>query len=157
MVMSAGMAVSVAPLTTTVMDAVEERHAGVASGINNAVSRAAAVLSIAIFGVVMLNAFDVSLAEHLRALPVSPEARAQLVSQSADLVNLKIPDGVSRETETTIRQTVRESFVAGFRLVAYLAAALALMSALVACWLIEGKAKPAYRQVKAFKVKKRAL
>ena len=74
MVMSAGMSVSVAPLTTTVMGAVEERHAGIASGINNAVSRTAALLAVAAFGVLMLNAFNSSLAERLRALPVSSAA-----------------------------------------------------------------------------------
>ncbi len=81
MVMSIGMTVSVAPLTTTVMGAVAEHHAGVASGINNAAARTAALLAVAVFGVLMLNAFNRSLAERLRALPVSVEARAQLVGQ----------------------------------------------------------------------------
>jgi len=139
MVMSAGMAVSVAPLTTTVMGAVEARHAGVASGINNAVSRTASLLAIAVFGVLMLNAFNRSLAERLRALPVSAEVRAQLVGQSGDLVNLKMPDGVSGEMQAAIRQAVRESFVAGFRLVAYLAAGLAAASALASWLLVAGK------------------
>lgn len=141
MVMSVGMTVSVAPLTTTVMGAVEERRAGVASGINNAVSRTAALLAVAVFGVLMLNAFQSSLAERLRALPVSPEIRAQLVGQSSALANLKIPDGVGGETQAAIRQVVRESFVAGFRLVAYLAAGLAAASALAAWLLIAGKAR----------------
>lgn len=140
MVMSVGMAVSVAPLTTTVMSAVEERRAGVASGINNAVSRAAALLAVAVFGVLMLNAFNRSLAERLRALPLPSEARAQLVGQSGALANLKIPGGVSGEMQEAVRQAVRESFVAGFRLVAYLAAGLALMSALASWLLITGKA-----------------
>ncbi len=140
-VMSVGMTVSVAPLTTTVMGAVEERRAGVASGINNAVSRTAALLAVAAFGILMLNAFNNNLAERLRALPVSSEARAQLVGRSGDLVNLKIPDGVSGETQAVIRQAVRESFVAGFRLVAYLATGLATASALASWLLIAGKAR----------------
>ena len=141
MVMSVGMTTSVAPLTTTVMGAVDERHAGVASGINNAVSRIAALLAVAVFGVVMLNAFNSSLAERLRALPVSAEVRAQLVGHSGDFVNLKIPDGVNGQTQAVIRQAIRESFVAGFRLVAYLAAGLAAASALASWLLIAGKAR----------------
>ncbi|MFS2055776.1 MFS transporter, partial [Variovorax sp. CT11-76] len=65
-VLSLGMAVTVAPLTTTVMNAVGPDLAGVASGVNNAVSRAAAVLAIAVFGAVMAWAFDASLAERLQ-------------------------------------------------------------------------------------------
>jgi EmrB/QacA subfamily drug resistance transporter len=141
MVMSVGMAMSVAPLTTTVMGAVEERHAGVASGINNAVSRIASLLAVAVFGVLMLNAFNSSLAEHLQALPVSSEARTQLLQQSDELVNLKLPDSITAETQAAIRRAIRESFVAGFRLVAYLAAALAGASALASWLLISGKAR----------------
>src|SRR2546430_7857324 len=107
MVMSVGMTTSVAPLTTTVMGAVEERRAGVASGINNAVSRIAALLAVAVFGVVMLNAFNGSLVERLRALPVSSEVRAQLVGQSGEFINLKIPDCASRQVQAAFRPAVR--------------------------------------------------
>ncbi len=89
----------------------------------------------------MLNTFSSSLAERLRALPVSAEARAQLAGQSTGLVNLKIPDGVSGEAQAAIRQAIRESFVSGFRLVAYLAAGLAAVSAVAAWLLIAGKAR----------------
>ncbi|MEJ7655034.1 MAG: hypothetical protein WKH64_17720 [Chloroflexia bacterium] len=147
-VMSTGMTVSVAPLTTTVMGAVEERRAGVASGINNAVSRTAALLAVAVFGVLMLSAFNSQLDERLRALPVSAEARAQLVGQSTALADMKVPDGMSGEAEAAIRRAIRESFVAGFRLVAFVAAGLALLSALASWLLIEGKAQPASERVK---------
>src|SRR5262249_52271416 len=92
MVMSLGMAISVAPVTATVMGAVDERRAGVASGINNAVSRIASLLAVAVFGVVMLNTFSKSLDDQLGALPISAEARAQILGRSGDLVNLKIPE-----------------------------------------------------------------
>lgn len=138
MMMSIGMTTSVAPLTTTVMGAVEERHVGVASGVNNAVSRIAALIAVAIFGIIMLNTFDKSLAERLSELDTPSDVRMQLLEQRRDFVNVRIPDNVGVEVRANIRQAIRESFVSGFRLVAYLAAALAVVSAVVSWFLIRG-------------------
>ncbi len=134
-VMSVGMTTSVAPLTTTVMSALEENRAGIASGINNAVSRAASLLAVAVFGVVMLGVFRSDFEERLRSLPLSSQLREQLHERSADLADMDMPDGLSREMHAVVTRANHESFVAGFRLVAYLAAALALASAITS-WLM---------------------
>jgi hypothetical protein len=43
-----GLSFTIAPLTATALGAVDDRHAGVASGVNNAVARAAGLLAVAV-------------------------------------------------------------------------------------------------------------
>ncbi|MDQ3692967.1 MAG: MFS transporter, partial [Chloroflexota bacterium] len=81
-----GMAITVPPLTTAVMSAVSRSQAGIASGINNAVSRTASLLAIAVFGVILTTAFDRAVSDRLDAIPgLSPDTRAALDAQRADL------------------------------------------------------------------------
>ncbi|MDM0013264.1 MFS transporter [Variovorax sp. J22P168] len=136
-VLGFGMTVTVAPLTTTVMNAVGAERAGIASGVNNAVSRAAAVLAIAVFGVVMSAAFDARLAEGLRASAAAPEIVQAMQVQRAQLAAAVAPAGVDTTTAAALRETVRAAFVSGFRWVMLLCAALALLSS-ASAWLLIG-------------------
>jgi EmrB/QacA subfamily drug resistance transporter len=136
--MSLGMAVSVAPLTTTVMGAVEERHAGIASGINNAVSRTAGLVSIAVLGIVMTGVFARSFDARLQSLPLADETRAGLRAQTNRLATIAIPESLTGETRQAVRRAVEESFISGFRVVILVAAILALMSAFFSWLLISG-------------------
>ena len=138
--MSFGMAFSVAPLTTTVMTAVEDRHAGVASGINNAVSRTAGLISIAVLGIVMMAAFTRNFGERIRQIDLSANIREELKSQSGSLAAIAIPNELQDATKEEIKRAVDESFVYGFRSVVMTAAILALISSSFAWILIEGKA-----------------
>lgn len=138
-VLGLGMAVSVAPLTTTVMNAVNANRAGIASGINNAVSRTAGLLAVAVLGIVMLHSFNSHLDRQLQSLGVSAEVKQVLDSQRTKLAGAELPANFDPVTARLLKQAVDESFVAGFRRVVAVAAGLALLSALSAWLLIEGK------------------
>jgi EmrB/QacA subfamily drug resistance transporter len=141
LLMSLGMAASVAPLTTTVMGAVEERHAGIASGINNAVARTAGLISIAVFGIVMTGAFARNISPALQDLDLPAETRAALEAQTRRLAAMIVPNELQGGTKRAVGLVVEESFVSGFRVVILIATALVLGSGLVAWLLIEGRVR----------------
>jgi len=133
-----GMAVSVAPLTTTVMNAVDVRHAGVASGINNAVARAAGLLAVAVLSVLVLHVFNRELDRRLSAMSLAPAVVAALDAERVKLGGAEAPPDASASDRAAIQRVIAEAFVTGFRWMALLAAVLALASALTASVMIDG-------------------
>jgi EmrB/QacA subfamily drug resistance transporter len=135
-----GMAISVAPLTTAVMSAVGESCAGIASGVNNAVSRTAGLIAVAALGLVMVHVFNNRFDQRLSGIRISTEVRRALDAQRIKLAGAVVPDDLDPEVRTALRQAIDESFVSGFRKVMTVAMVLALLSALVAWLLISGRA-----------------
>lgn len=131
-----GMAVTVAPLTTVVMNSVDQRHAGTASGINNAVARVAGVLAIAIFGIVMMKSFDARLERSLMTLSLAPNIAQEIRSKEVELAALKPPDGVDAPTASAIRAAISKSFDSGFRVVLLCCVGLSISSAVLAWRLV---------------------
>jgi EmrB/QacA subfamily drug resistance transporter len=138
-VLGLGMAISVAPLTTTVMNSVKGSHAGIASGVNNAVSRTAGLLAIAVLGVIMFHSFNACLDERLNQMAFSPELRRSLSTQRIKLAAMELPPNADEQTRTIFRQTVNECFVFGFRRVTLIGVGLALASSLVAATTLRGR------------------
>ena len=138
-VLGLGMAISVAPLTTTVMNSVKENKAGVASGINNAVSRTAGLLAIAVLGLIMFMTFDNCLNQRLNQLSLTPEVRQTLDNQRIRLAAIDIPTDIDQATRFSIKQSINDCFIKGFRRVSLVGTALAFVSSLVAWLLIRRK------------------
>jgi MFS family permease len=127
-VLGLGMAVSVAPLTTVVMGAVEQKHAGTASGINNAVARIAGLLAIAILGMTMVSAFSHYLNERLTQLNLPAEAVHSVQSNEITLAALSVPPGVDSNAATALKILIDRAFVFGFRLIMLICAGLSAAS-----------------------------
>jgi EmrB/QacA subfamily drug resistance transporter len=134
-VLGFGMAVTVAPLTTSVMNSVNEDRVGAASGINNAVARVAGVLAIAVFGIVMVKAFGYHLNHSLAHLSLPPGVLQELRAEETKLAGLQAPSGLDPSAKASITQSIGEAFVFGYRIVMLICGGLALASAAVA-WLM---------------------
>jgi EmrB/QacA subfamily drug resistance transporter len=145
-VLGLGMAITVAPLTTTVMGSVSAQRSGVASGINNAVSRLAGLLAIAVLGILVITVFSASLERRLAQLGVPPAVTQALMSQQARLTAVQIPPEVAPAGREVIRRAVEESYLASFRVVLVICAVLAILSALLAWALVEDKRNGAARR-----------
>jgi EmrB/QacA subfamily drug resistance transporter len=128
LVLAFGMAITVSPLTTTVMTSIDdEHHAGAASGINNAVARAAGLLAIAILGALAVSAFSRDLDARLIAAHAPESVRRFMAGQSLRLAAAQPPRG---PYAAMIADAVRQSFVHAFRVSVAISAALAAMAAL---------------------------
>lgn len=131
-VLGFGLAVSVAPLTTTVMHSAGDQYAGAASGINNATARVAGLLAVALLGALAVSAFRVALDAHLEHLHTATGMAQSLKSEVQKLAQVPVPPFADTATRQVLRRAIEESFVFSFRIVMLITAAAALMSALCA-------------------------
>jgi len=122
-VLGFGMAVSVAPLTTVVMSSVDQNRAGAASGVNNAVSRVAGLLALAVFGLIFFSVFGRMLERRLDQAAVPMEAKREIEGQRAKLAAIETK-------EIRGRAAVDEAFIASYRVVLWMAAGLAVAASL---------------------------
>jgi len=134
-VLGFGLAVSVAPLTTTVMSSIDQSRAGVASGINNAVSRVAGLLAIAVLGLVFATAFNRRLEHGLDGLALPAAERQGVEAQRAKLA-------AATSDDVRVQLLIRESFVGAYGVVLWIAVGLSVASALSAAVLIEARLDP---------------
>jgi EmrB/QacA subfamily drug resistance transporter len=96
LVFGLGLSATVAPLTATVLDSVEERHVGIASGVNNGIARVAGLLAIAVLGAVISAKFDASVGAEVSGGPLTanaPEASTEAFHLGALIAGLLMISG----------------------------------------------------------------
>jgi hypothetical protein len=133
------MAVSVAPLTTAVMGSIEDRYAGTASGINNAISRIAGLLAVALLGALAVGMFGHQLDRHLDAHGVAPDIRQTIEAEVPKLGDARVPPDISGDVRRTVENALKASLWTSFRITMLITAVLALLSAACAALTIASK------------------
>jgi EmrB/QacA subfamily drug resistance transporter len=136
LVFGLGIAATVAPLTATVLSAVEQGHSGLASGVNNAVARVAGLLAIAALGAVVSGNFTSRLDQDVRAAPLSAHARS-IVQADRTRPLVIDTDGLRSVERTQVRAALKDASVHAFRTGMAIAAFLALVGGVVALLGIE--------------------
>ncbi|MGH9503603.1 MAG: MFS transporter [Terriglobales bacterium] len=135
MVLGLGMAITVAPLTTVVMNSASQDRVGTASGVNNAVARVAGVLAIAVLGIVMVSSFASRLNRELARLPLPSAVLRSLHANAIRLGGLQAPPDLDPSVRAAVKESIGKAFVFGFRNVMLICTCLSLASAAVA-WLM---------------------
>jgi MFS family permease len=138
-VLGFGMVITISPLTTAMLGAVSQDHAGIASGVNNAVARTASLMAVAVFGIVVAGIFYSSVIPDLAALHLAPTVDQAIAGQVDKLAGIQVPTNLPPGVQTAIQGVIDNAFIKGFRAAMLLGSGLAFTSALIAAWLVEGR------------------
>ena len=134
-----GFGLSFAPLTMAAMASAPEANAGIASGVNNTMTRVGQVLVVGVLGGLAISWFGQLLMNdsYIRSLP--EDAQTHLAADAGDLVETSIPDWLSSEEQENINQVIRESFAATFNILMWIGAAGCAVSAVAAYFVIDDR------------------
>jgi EmrB/QacA subfamily drug resistance transporter len=138
-VLGLGMGITVPPLTAVVMGSVDQRHVGVASGVNNAVARTAGLLAIALISLAVVAVFNAELDQRLDALAPAPETRAAIEAQRSSLAAATAP--AAAPDAAALDRAIDEAYLAGYRVAMLIGAGLAAASAVIAGLMLSGAPK----------------
>ena len=145
LVFSLGLSMTVAPLTATVLAAVPDHQAGVASGANNAIARVAGLLAIAAVGAVVASAFAGAL--DVRATTPAGQRALDKAKESALAGSIEA-EGVPAAERARLDGAVEDASVDAFRIGMGLSGALVLLGGVIS---LIGIVNPARRDVVAAK------
>jgi EmrB/QacA subfamily drug resistance transporter len=131
LVFGVGLSATVAPLTAAVLGGVETEHAGIASGINNAIARVAGLLAVAVVGVFVSSQFASALDSRLDDLPLDSQARAAVEQTKDRPLAADVPPGIRGRERVEVRQALDEASLTAFRVSIWISAGFVFAAGLV--------------------------
>jgi len=130
-----GMSLVIAPLTKSAL-AVDPKYSGAASGVNNAVSRVAALLAIALLGAIMTFSFSARLEKNVSQSVLNKNERVQILDQRQKLGGIIIPSSFNPSSRLTAQDAINDSFLFAFRIALGISAFLAFFSGILSFFTI---------------------
>lgn len=139
LLLGAGMTLCVAPLSAAVMASVPENQTGIASAVNNAISRLAGLVAVSLLALVLAHGFDASLSRQLSHSDLPIETRSEIVTNDAHLHDTPIPSDLDSQKHGEAVVMLDHAFLAGFRSVMLACAVSAWAGAVAVFVLLRGK------------------
>jgi EmrB/QacA subfamily drug resistance transporter len=145
LVFSVGLSATVAPLTATALNSVEERHVGIASGINNGVSRVAGLLAIAILGALIAGNFSSSIDDNLAGKQLSPQGETAVSSAKDKPLGAADTAGLDPGEASTVDDAVADASTSAFHLGLGVGGGLMIVGGVIAgIWLRNPRRRSEY-------------
>jgi Major Facilitator Superfamily len=142
-----GLSATVAPLTATVLDSVDAHHLGIASGVNNGVSRVAGLLAIAVLGAVISANFDSALDDQLGPAPLSAPAAATVADAKEKPLAVPETKELAAAEADRVETAAADASTSSFHLGIGIAGVLMVLGGIVAGVGIENPRRPGVKAV----------
>jgi EmrB/QacA subfamily drug resistance transporter len=142
LVYALGLAVTVSPLTATVLADADEHDAGIASAVNNAVARTSGLLATAAVGAVLAGFYADRLDTQLAGRSLSPAARAAVAEARERALSPVDPAALPPQDRAAVSAAVREAGVDAFHLSAAIGAGMLALSGLLGGLLLRNPRRP---------------
>ncbi len=137
LVAGVGMGLTVVPLTTAVMNCVDDKSTGVASGVNNTITRFANVMTLAVLGSFMLLTFKASFMESLASGDFDQQELTALEKQADRLAEAAAPGDWPSEKQQVVKEKVQSSFLEAYHTICRIAGICCALSALLSYFFIK--------------------
>jgi EmrB/QacA subfamily drug resistance transporter len=134
-----GASFFVAPLTTTIFDSSDPSQSGIASAINNAISRASGLLAIAVLGILLTAVFEHRLETGSSARQVAPSTMTLLMNERDRLTPGTVPPDIPAADRSAVALALAGGYLAGYRSVMVASAAISFAAALIALMFLPAK------------------
>ena len=131
LVFSFGLAITVAPLTSTVLADADESNAGIASGVNNAIARVAGLVAIAAVGAVVAASFSSRLEDEVGDQANRPQVAAAVEAARDQPLSTVEVQGVPEDVQASVRESAEDASVGAFRVGVGIATALVALGGIL--------------------------